>query len=363
MIRYETDITLTGFFVKDYLTREVEFTVSVYMDELCCYVQKAKRIPQSIVPLFAVDADMWFGFILAGMFCAGVWIGIRRVNNSLRTKPLARPRKDYFATNSQYMRIFIDTWVVWVRVNIVSFPPFHAERVFVVSLCLVSVIFGALFESSLATVFIRPLYYKDINTMQELNDENFRIYIKHAAMKDDLFYGHSSAIYKNLNKKLLLVGETEDRLIEMMSKRGGFAAVTRASSLVLDDIRYFITQKIHKIPECPKNYHIAFVTPKQSPYGKRINALLLRFLQAGLINQWIEAMKHRSRLSIYHYPMTDMGHIVKMLTLNDLQLAFYVLSMGCLLSTLVWLGEAITRFNLQKWAQKMANFYLRLKRF
>ncbi|XP_014085843.2 glutamate receptor 1 [Bactrocera oleae] len=355
IIRFETDIILAGFFIKDYLTRDITFTSPVYTDELCCYVRKARRIPQSILPLFAVNVDIWVSFIFVGMLTPFIWMLLRRVNLSVMTKgsdPLKfqnlQTQESRLLTQKhklQYIRIFIDTWVMWVRVNIINYPPFISERIFIASLCLVSVIFGAVFESSLATVYIRPLHYKDINTMKELDEANIRIYIKHGAMRDDLFYGHSSQIYQNLHKKLLLIAELEQRLIHMMSRGGKFASVTRASSLELDDIHYFITKKIHKIPDCPKNYNIAFLLPSHSPLEKSINILLLKFVQSGFIDHWIADMKYQARIKTRNFlrHLDESGDKWKVLTLNDLQLSFYTIIIGSLLATIVLILELIIR--------------------
>ncbi|XP_028900401.2 glutamate receptor [Zeugodacus cucurbitae] len=353
MIRFETDIILSGFFIKDYLTRDIAFSSPVYMDELCCYVKKASRIPQSIVPLFAVKVDIWISFLFVGMLTPFMWMLLRRVNLGAMAKGSTRLKLQKLQAQEtrlltqnhklQYLRIFIDTWVMWVRVNIVSYPPFISERIFIASLCLVSVIFGALFESSLATVYIRPLHYKDINTMKELDEANIMIYIKHGAMRDDLFYGHSSQIYQNLEKKLLLIAELEERLIHTMSRGGKFASVTRASSLELDDIHYFITKKIHKIPECPKSYHIAFVLPSNSPLEKSFNILLLKFVQAGLIDHWIADMMYNAKIKTRNFVgfLDETGDKWKVLTLNDLQLSFYTVICGSVLATIVLLLEFI----------------------
>ncbi|XP_037943159.1 uncharacterized protein LOC119676009, partial [Teleopsis dalmanni] len=336
VLRNEADIIFTGFFIKDYLTNEIQFSVSVYADKLCCYVRSANRVPQSILPIYAVDMDVWFAFLLAGSVCPFFWMALRWLNLYLQIKVIS-PIKYSLRSKIQYTHIYINTWVVWVRLAIVSFPPFHSERMFVISLCLVSVIFGAILESCLATAYIRPFYYKNINTMDELNEAKLKIYIKHAAMRDDLFYGHSSPIYQNLNKKLFLVGETEERLITMMAKRGGFAAVTRLSSLYLDDIRYFITKKLHLIPECPKHYHIAFVYPKHFPLQDPLDLWLLKLLQAGLIDFWVNEMKHKAKMSLNNFPhyFDNFSEKWKILTLLDLQLPFYVIILGNLAAIII----------------------------
>ncbi|XP_055909372.1 uncharacterized protein LOC129944166 [Eupeodes corollae] len=342
-IRYETDLVLTGFFVKDYYTQDMEFSVAVYMDKLCCYVSKAKRIPQSILPLFSVKVDMWVGFIGAAFVWTAIWIVIRRINlwvNRKRGRQFPEELNKFI--DWQYFQIFSDTWVIWVRANLCQYPPFLSEKVFVISLCLVSVIFGAIFESSLATVYINPLYYNDINTMAELDESQLKILIKHAAMKDDLFFGSDLLVFKRLDKKLLYVTDIVGPIIDVMSKKGGFASVTRASSLILDDISYILSQKIHQIPECPKNYHIAYVYPKESPFKERVNDILLRFLNGGLINHWIEMMYHEAKIGILKSPeilQVMGGYTWKVLTIKDLQLAFYVIIGGSVISTLVVISE------------------------
>ncbi|XP_039947517.1 uncharacterized protein LOC126750837 isoform X2 [Bactrocera neohumeralis] len=125
MIRFEMDIILAGFFIKDYLTRDIGFTSPVYTDELCCYVKKASRIPQSILPLFAVNIDIWISFIFVGMLTPFIWMLLRRVNLSVATKGSVSLKLQKLQTQEsrlltqkhklQYIRIFIDTWVMWLH--------------------------------------------------------------------------------------------------------------------------------------------------------------------------------------------------------------------------------------------------------
>ncbi|XP_020798535.1 uncharacterized protein LOC110176502 [Drosophila serrata] len=357
--RGEVDIIFAGFFVKDYLTTQIQFSAAVYTDDLCLYVQKAQRIPQSILPLFAVHKDVWLCFLLVGLMGALVWILLRLLNLRLNIERIQNEglRRDTYLMAAA-RRIFIDTWVVWVRVNIVRFPPFHSERIFVASLCLVSVIFGALLESSLATVYIRPLYYRDTNTMRELDERGLPIYIKHPAFKDDLFSGSDSEVYRRLDAKMMLVAEGEERLIEMVSKRGHFAGVTRSASLELSDIRYVMTKKVHKIPECPKSYHIAYVLPRPSPYLEEVNRIVLRLVAAGIVSLWTGETKERAKWSIQRFPEylaeLDVGRW-KVLTLSDVQLAFYALSIGCLLAAVVCLAEIFLRRKCSKLRQNNNN--------
>lgn len=338
--RHELDIIFAGFFIKDYLTTRIQFSAAVYMDDLCLFVKKAQRIPQSIVPLFAVRVDVWLCFLLVGFVCTFIWLCFRAINLRLQIESIDGEAKRLVEAARLCIawRIFVDTWVVWVRASINRFPPYYSERIFLASLCLVSVIFGALLESSLATAYIRPLYYKDPNTLEELDNSQMPIYIKHPAFRDDLFVGSDSEVYKRLDAKMKLVGEGEDRLINMVSKLGTFAGVTRAASLDLNDRRYLMTHKVHKIPQCPKTYHIGFVLPRPSPYLEGMNIVLLRLLAGGVMDFWISQVKEQATLNIQKYPdylaELNVGQW-KVLRLSDVQLAFYALAIGCLLASLV----------------------------
>lgn len=55
----QSDLVAIGFFIKDYLTEELEFTVGIYPDELCCVTKKAQRIPQYLLPTICFQWQVW----------------------------------------------------------------------------------------------------------------------------------------------------------------------------------------------------------------------------------------------------------------------------------------------------------------
>jgi hypothetical protein len=71
LLKRECDITFVTFFIKDYETRSIEFSASLYSDDLCLVVKKADRIPKFILPLITFDDSLWIalgGFTLLGMY-------------------------------------------------------------------------------------------------------------------------------------------------------------------------------------------------------------------------------------------------------------------------------------------------------
>ena len=55
----KSDVAFVGYFIKDYETRDIEFSSSIYSDQLCVVVEKAGRIPQFILPLIIFDKTLW----------------------------------------------------------------------------------------------------------------------------------------------------------------------------------------------------------------------------------------------------------------------------------------------------------------
>lgn len=310
----------------------MDFTVTVYDDQLCIYVPKASRIPQSILPIFAVGYDIWLGFILTAFGCALIWLLLRLINLRLRIVSIRRHR-----LWQQAMGIVVDTWVVWVRVNLSHLPDSYAERMFIGSLCLVSVIFGAIFESSLATVYIHPLYYKDIMTMQDLDESGLKVVYKYSSMADDLFFSETSPLFASLNKKLSWNRDLNADVTHEVATVGGKAGVSRYSSLSIESANYQLNKRIWVVPECPKYYTISYVMPRDAPWEEAINAQLLRLLNAGFIPKWIQDQKYSETVLVRSAvgQMDGEGSAVRVLTIGDLQLAFYVVVVGTLLG---WLG-------------------------
>lgn len=76
-IQFRTcDIAFIGYFIKDYETRDVEFSSPVYSDELCIVVKKAGRIPQFILPLIVFDGTLWLFLGLETILGNFIWLNI-----------------------------------------------------------------------------------------------------------------------------------------------------------------------------------------------------------------------------------------------------------------------------------------------
>lgn len=342
----KSDIALVGFFIKDYETRDVEFTTGVYSDELCIIVKKAKQIPQSLLPLVIFDETLWICLFFATISIFAFWCFLRFFHNrqsfssNLERKKyqevefnlptdLARKSEKF-----QYIQLFTDSWILMLSSPMRRFTRIQSERIFIGAVSCLSLIFVSMYQSGLATVFTKPMFYKNIENLDQLDQSGLTIIIKYPAMMADLFPEDSSATFKDLHDKMKLLSADLSAIDVLDVSK--VATVTRKTTLKLADDN----KDTFLIPECPRAYNLAYVVPKHSVYLSRIDALLLDAQCFGLLAKWIQDINFNVTLG-NSLKFQAIESNFKVLTINDLQLPFYILVIGILISTIVLLFERL----------------------
>ena len=321
------------------------------MDELCVVVKKAARIPPELLPLVIFDENLWISLLLAGILIGIVWSALRLVNNVMK-QPLAFSDKVQFYIENynfshflahqsqlrQYTQIFIDSWLVFLSVPMRRFTKVQHERIFVGAVCLVSMVFMSMYQSNLATVLVRPLYFRDINTLKQLDAADLEIQVKYAGYLDDVFPSDTNILFSRLRNKMKLLN-TLTPAMDLVLFGEKVATITRKSTVFLDNSIYFVKKKLHVIEkECPRNYFLAYMVPVHSVYLERINEILLDIQRYGFILKWINDITFATTLRNmrnFHAEATKR----KVLELNDFKFPFFLLLSGGVLSCLVLMIE------------------------
>lgn len=178
-----------------------------------------------------------------------------------------------------------------------------------------------MFQSSLATVFIKPIYYKNIETLQQFEEANQKILIKYPAMMTDLFPEDSSDLFRELHSRMVLITRADLSALDIFDM--GMSSVTRkaTSKLSKED------SLVHIVSECPKIYNLAYLLSKDSVFLETINSLILDIVQFGFINKWIDDTYFTVKLENIKLE-TPISLHARVLTVNDMQLAFSILVFG-----------------------------------
>ncbi|XP_055706016.1 uncharacterized protein LOC129803458 [Phlebotomus papatasi] len=342
-----SDLALTGFFIKDYSNPDMDFTMPVYLDELCCVVRKAKQIPKYWIPLLCFDPLVWLCLFLSIFALSGIWNGIRWCeshifpNRELLVKHYNLSKRVLNSKRSSLMtlQLIVDTTMLLISSPLRRMTRVTSERIFLSSVLLMGVVVVAIFQSNLSTAFTHPIYYRDITSLQALDNANLRITIKYIAMLDDLFPPEASEISQHLRHSIKLVNISSEPMIEMVMEYPNLATVTRKSTIQLENAKYFHTGEVFMVPECPKMYNLAYVLRRNSVLSKNVNFVLLHLTRGGFLEKWIQDMNYNMT---WHNRKT-LGYSeeekFRIFNLLDLQLPFYVLLIGNTSSFIVLLVE------------------------
>lgn len=318
--RRTSDIILTSFFIKDYGSQDfTEFTASVHSDKLCCLVRNAEKIHPFVLPLIVFDLVMWTYIICVTFICSLLWILLRwlkvRGSGSLNI----------------YFKIFVDGWSVMLSAPINNKPTARSERILMSWICILSLVLVTIFQSNLTTVFIKTPYHKNINTLKELDQKNYKVFSRYKNFMDDAFPENVSTTFRHLNERLEYSDLSRLELTRLIK-------MSRTSVLERESV-YELSMKhdLHLVNECPRRYLLAYLVPKNSIYYDRINALLLRMIAAGITDKLVSDLYFHNSLNKTYIPLENF----KRLAMVDLQLPFSILAVCSAISFLVFLMEIL----------------------
>nr|XP_019537912.2 uncharacterized protein LOC109408968 [Aedes albopictus] len=351
--RRESDIAFVGFFIKDYFSRDIEFTNGIYTDELCCVVRKASRIPEYLLPITIFPADLWILLFMMGIVCSIAWIILRagiQTKGTSRIRWIQKRRFAYLFNLSNTIRdaplyrkmvqICIDTYLLLMSAPYQRFTRSGIERLMLFGIMMVSLIFVSMFQSSLSSVYLNPVYYKDIDSLQRLDKVGIKIPVKYKGYMDDVFPANYSPTMDSLRNKMVLETGKESMLAKV-ARLGTISTVTRKTTFSLDNAVYITTKQLFMIPECPRSYNLGYVVPRHSVLLEKINIVLSWMLNGGLINHWIDVMNFNVSIKDWDKIRNSEAANFKILTLIDMQFPFYLLVIGLILSTVVFIGELV----------------------
>jgi hypothetical protein len=252
---------------------------------------------------------------------------------------------------AQYSQIFIDTSILALNAPLRRFPRVQSERLFLACTILLSLNIVSIFQSQLATCYVKPMYYKNIETLKQFADTKQRILIKYPAMMTDVFPEDSSELFNKLNERMFLHPNMSVRTTFVV-KEMGYATVTRRTTLKVTKEENFV----HAVSECPRSYNLAFVYTKHSVFAHEINSIILNLKQAGIINKWISDVNFQIKLEAER-EMPSSHVMRKVLKVDDLVLAFMILGSGIFVGCLILFVEILMKFFCTKRKQNSRGEY------
>lgn len=326
-----TDISFNSRFIMWYGTDDVDFSIPVTSDKLCIITPKSKQIPKWKNMLVCYKTEVWLSLFMVYFVCATFFHFLH---------------KYHLQNQSAGCLPALDMFRVFVLSSVNRSPRILTQRLLFVSCLLFSLVILSTFQGLLVTNITSPNYRPDIHTLDELYESNLQILTESISTKE-LFKNTETVI----SRKIKFYKGSQAEMIRKVL-RSEAAMTERESSIRFLAIKYALPNgevQMHMVEECPSYYYLAYMVPKHSPYLNGFNSFFRKVLEPGLTQKWYwDSIDIKTRLS--HGKSQLQPKTLKLFSLSDLQLAFYILAAGLLLSVLAFVAEVALR-TVNMWAR------------
>jgi hypothetical protein len=334
----DVDIVMNSVFMKVLHSVDIEYVTPVtHFGKICVVVPRADRIPVWVSLFRCFSVVLWATLIGTYILSTICWHILTK-----HSFPHQSHRDIHWTTSlTEVLNIFLPTCFV----NIFPFRN-QSERMFLASCMFFSIVMTSIWQGALFNKLKSPLHYKDIDTLEELDESGLPIFAMEEALYD-LFDLIDTPTTKRLSKRLTLTDFPHSLdLIQQVADHRNFSLLLSLIEIeTLLDTYPINTRLLHCVQECPIIYFSSYVVPKGSPYLKDINTIVGRLFESGLIRKWyydaIYEIFLPIRLEFGGLSFEDSKQ--KEFSLRDLLVAFLVLILGCGLSGLVLLIEFCLR--------------------
>ncbi|XP_059620702.1 uncharacterized protein LOC132264493 [Phlebotomus argentipes] len=293
----KTDIAFNNRFVMLYDTEDLDFLNSIMTDQFCLFTPKAGIKPKWLATFKCFRPDVWLIILLSNLICGFIRHCIKRWQRLIAPK---QEKKHPLA------RILFETWNVMMAAPSIMLPKRSAERFFMAICLLMNVIITGTFQGTLFTSITTPGSYKDINTLQEL-DESGLIISTPSEQLFELFGDGGTPVLDSLKRKMKMIERTTFDKIRYNEET---VFISRKADSVLNiEMEYLKPDgnpAFHVVPECPRNYHMAYIVRKGWAFSTLINNVISRFRESGECNfhyinriKWAELASGRSIQTTY----------------------------------------------------------------
>lgn len=318
-------------------------------DDLCILVPSAGYRSQLDNIFRGFLPTVWFlilGIILLTSF---IWLEIEQFLNHF-VFPFNR-FKSY--------HILLNIFGATINQSIPRVTHLLPSRIIFAIYLLYSFLLNNMYVANLMSNIVIQIPLPDINTMEQLADSELTIITPH--------------VYVDILKNNLDLTQTEhakiaNRIIHDLSFDEARAKLNE------NNINYAYADKmhvtnfnvkkrnhytngrplLHEMSICPVPYLAVYIVTYGSPFKERINIIVRRTLESGLMNYWDAYMETQTRLSGKSYSKSKKSEDPTELTLDHMQAAFVVLAGGNFFAFIVFWTEIIYYRNIDR-VQKVEN--------
>ncbi|KAK9304062.1 hypothetical protein QLX08_004440 [Tetragonisca angustula] len=357
------DMIVTGFFIKIYERyQKFQFTCPMYEDKLCFVSPDSGLVPKAYMPFLPFQKSLWFLLMAYNVVVTFLWCLVEYISESLR-RPRSNSRRSSINRSTRNQTRGFKNWMgnrfgtrdlhdlreppeipryierLFIFMEYLCYPlqtsKSPAQRALLIGTLFFGLIVNGLYQSVLVSSLSKPFHYPQLHTLKDVVDSGKMVVTKYANLKN-VFLDDSELFRKihviNTQRSTWDIVAHDDKI-----------AITRYYAMKLENLEDYYDKEgnslLNLVDECSLNYRVSYVTRLHSPYAERVDFLLLRLREAGLLNLWFGNMLYEIKTSKMRRKTLDSEKRRIRLSLEYYSLTLLLLFVGLVGSVLIFIAE------------------------
>jgi hypothetical protein len=295
---------------------------------------------------------------IKAMFATSVWLLIVLVFIliSIVFWSISRTPRQSIIINSNIYMSLVDciqvTWAILLSLSVPKLPQTNLLRTLFMIYVWYCFAINTVFQSYFVSYLAQPGYGTQIKTLQEMKESNLIIYIPDLAKQMLVYTSYES--YDKIKMPNEISPNYSHSLMRLV--RDGDVAtlgVPLLTEYLLATEGIFGNYKdyVCTIDENVGTTWLSIYFAKGNPLLNRVNALIRRSFESGLVDKYKSELMWSTRLQNSHksreHANESRDHMYFMFTLIHMRLAFLILAVGFALSSLAFLAELM--YKTHRW--------------
>ncbi|PSN30367.1 Ionotropic receptor 874 [Blattella germanica] len=295
----------------------IEFSYPHSTDEIYFVVAKSQLIPPYMKFLLPYPKTVWYLIICTLLMATPIWYYIRN-----------------YSQGTTLISAFLQIYRVFLSISLAYSPKIIKERLFFIMWTVFGLIVTSAYQGCLISFLTIPIYFPDIETLQELDQSGYEIFMNPGADSWPTVEDPKDVLFK-LSKKFIKETQNLQSLLKVISTRNKAILMDKQQADYLINLRKFSRDGhplLNKVEECVYSNLVSYGVKKNSLYLVKFEEVIRRVMEGGFFQKWTQDTK---RLKILDGTLSDnQESSVKKepLSLSQLQTPFFILIFGLIVS-------------------------------
>lgn len=320
LIKFKTDIAFGGVIPISESYFIVDFTKCHSFGSISWFVADPSKLPQWTVLIRVFKTRAWIILLFVFVFFSLIFHLISKYSSS---------RVSEYNIYKRYATSIMILFIVGLNTPTQKPPKSNYLRLLFLTWSIYSLHIVITYQQHLFSLMVNPTLEKSINTLEELKESGLTTCLS------GLFHALFS---KKFNDKTLqyifdnhIICNDIEESVELLMKYKNFSILDKSENIEFIDKN--MEGNFHKVSDVLMIYNVGMLTSKGNIILDRLNTVIQKSQEAGLIAKWKNEFKLKSDTTF------KIDSRLKSLTIDDLQGAFLILFLGFAFSLISFLKE------------------------